>query len=69
MSNDTPTRSPFELAYRLFMERGGFDQPAVTERVEREYRELERHRAKICPHGKSKLRCTECYFSDGWGKS
>lgn len=54
--------------YRMFIESGGFRLPTIDESMEREYRQRPPPPAKTCPHGKTMLTCTECYFSDGWGK-
>lgn len=57
--------SLFEQLYQRFMQRGGFYQPALDEDVDRAWRkQCDTRPAKACPHGKTYLTCSECYFSD-----
>lgn len=38
-------------------------QPVLREDVEREYAQLGRHDKRLCPHGKTVLTCSDCYFN------
>lgn len=58
----------FEAMFQNQLTHGGLDAPAIDERVEREYRMLDRHKRRRCPHGRTLLTCTECYFTTGWGE-
>jgi hypothetical protein len=55
--------SVFEQMFQLFMARGGFAQPCVSETFEREARQTKRHVPKPCAHGKTALSCSECWLS------
>jgi hypothetical protein len=53
----------FEKFYRAFMAAGGFSLPAIAEDWERDAREpREGHQPVKCPHGKTVLTCSDCYF-------
>lgn len=54
----------FDRAYRRWLCEGQETRPKGEE-IERVYRQMTKHVPTICPHGKTILTCSECYFS-GW---
>lgn len=59
----------FEEDFQAFMAAGGFSQPCKLEYLEREQRSKVPVVSALCPHGKSKLRCEQCYFSSNKWKT
>lgn len=51
----------FEELYQRWL-CGMFMRRTLDEDVEREYRQLDRHKPKACVHGKTLLTCSICYF-------
>ena len=58
--------SIFERAFDLFLRRGGFSRPCVTEEIERQYLQNPKRKPPVCPHGLTPLTCSICYFNEGW---
>jgi len=56
----------FEKAFQDFLTDGGFDQQCLNEAYDRTRRTvIEANAPKhkdVCPHGKYRMLCSECYF-------
>lgn len=57
----------FENLFQRFWHGQDSTRP-MNEEIERVYRHLPHRPKNICPHGKSRLICEICYFSEERGK-